>query len=241
MLNDALRAHANLLRQQYKDTTPAQNATPIIAAKPMPSFQPNIFRIYEDSKSSDTDRLVTINEMKTKLEALRELSQKPESLAAISQATTYLERSQSLLDLLKTEGNTAPQVVSPQQPSAPELVARADLVADRLERAASELEQALFSRWIVDADIENLEIAAAKDQKLAEQSVIEQRQIFIAAIRDCFAFIFSACFAAFLIVVVADIIRAFLNLSNNSDIMAFAYESAMPQETVQPDESQAPE
>jgi len=241
VLNDALRAHANLLRQQYKDPTPPQNATPTAATKPTASFQPTVFRIYADPSSSDSDRLETINGMKTILEVLREQSQKAESLAAISQATVYLERAQSLLDFLKAERNTAPQDSTTQQPSAHELVARADLIANRLERAANELEQTLFSRWVVDADIENLEIAAAKDQKLAEQSVIEQRQIFIAAIRDCFAFIFSACFAAFLIVVVADIIRAFLNLSNNSDIMAFAYESAMPQETVQPDEAQAAE
>jgi len=245
ILSDSLRAHANMLRQQYKEPTPAQNVVPKAATKPTPSFQPTAFRIYADPATFDKDRLETINAMKTILEGLREQSKKPESLAAISQATTYLEKSQSLLDLLMLERSKPRQEViqeaPTQQPTAKELVARADIIADGLESSAKDLEVSLFFRWVVDTDIENLELAAAKDQKLAEQSVIEQRQIVIAAVRDCFAFVISACFAAFLIVVVADIVRAFLNLSNNSDIMAFAYESAMPQEISQADETQMTE
>lgn len=234
-LIDALRSHANQLKDQLKTETSPQGAASVPTTQAI-AAGPSAFRIFNDSITSDRQRIENINNLKAVLDVLQDQGKKPESLAAIAIASAHLKQAEDLLDLdlLNAKMVPAPQL-SPSvsaEPTNQEIVSRADLVANRLQQSSVEFEESVLAMWVVDEDLEALKLLANKEEHQSADSGIRQRQTILAGVRDCMGFIITACFAAFLIMVVADLIRAFLNLSNNSDTMAFVYESAVPQQEV---------
>jgi len=221
-LRRALLIKAAALKQQY---APQQRLS-ATAAKSFSnsSNEAEIFRLFADASSNDEIRLNNINDLKQFLEEIRAKSQKKESLDQINQASIFLDGAKSLLDYMnKTEGSasSASQTASPQQEQE-ELVSQAEQVAALLQQYKSRLEQSLYESWVVDNDVVKLTNDAIGELNRATTADAQASAIRIEFARNMAISIIISLVLAFLIMVIADFLRAFLNMSNNTDTLTGA-------------------
>ncbi|MBE2202805.1 MAG: hypothetical protein IAE94_00480 [Chthoniobacterales bacterium] len=223
-LRQALLEHAGKMKAAFA-APPPPDSIPASVVPVIPiSMAPKRFRIFDDPIREDKERLDDIQTMQALLTKLAESSRKEENLGAFAKAQEYLGKASGLLDF------EAPQEPAPvidgqstaSQPSPPELVAKAEIIAAKLGQAEAVLENSLYANWRIEADIERLRNQASKDASLVKQLAETRRAAFRSGWRDASIFVVLALAAAFVILVIADLIRAFLNLSNNTDTLAVA-------------------
>lgn len=223
-LRAALLAHAARLRQQYATPATAQPSpsTPAASAAVQAPASTS-FRIFADPPQADRSRQAQITRVKEFLDHLRSQSKREESLDQIRRATIYLARAESLLDLLeKPEEQPASQPTT--QPSQAEeqanqenLVARSEREADQISKAIDLIRDQIYTNWQVQLEAQRLEEAAGDEMRAAEAASQKASQIQAATFQSIGLTLASTLALAFLIMVVADFLRAFLNLSNNTD------------------------
>ncbi len=229
-LRQALLAHAAELRQKYAQKQQQPSLTPAVVPTPTPAVKPPAsgefaFRIYADNPGNDQERLQSIKSVKQLLEELQAQSQKQESIDEIRRASIYLTRAESLLDLLKKEEAALehPEQTPAQKHEVEEdLVSRAEQIASELARARALMEDNLYTRWIANVDCDNLSSKAGNDLNQAAAAEATARQIWVDGLRSMGGYFLAGLIVAFGILVIADFLRAFLNMSNNTDTLAGA-------------------
>ena len=227
-LRKPLLDQAAMLRQQYAtQTTPPQptNTQPDPTSGSGIAESQDAFRIYADSAENDATRLSVIKRATESLEQIRTQSKKQESLDQIRKASIFLTRAQSLLDFLqRREKESGNQQVSSRNldtsnPDHEELVPRAERVAAELQRLKDLINDTLYLHWIADEDAELLATAAKTDLERAASIKAEATSVRLSTMREIALFVIPSLALAFVIMVFADLLRAFLNLSNNSDVL----------------------
>lgn len=224
LLGKAAELRRRYAQQQSTQPAPGSAPTPIPSTNPVVQLQ--LFRLFNDDLRFDESRLNTINGAKECMNDLRAKSQKQESLDQINQASIYLARAESLLDYMKKAeaitSNSSQQPLSQQAQEQEQMVSQAEQIAAQLDQYKSQLVDSLYSRWVVDADDQKLITDATEDLNRATAAVTLASGIRMNAMRNIGIALVACLAAAFLIIVVADFLRAFLNMSNNTDTLANA-------------------
>ena len=224
-LQQTLNEHAAKLRAEYASSKQSTtNGQPQPSAKQEPSTAKGSFRIYADLPDSDKRRLNTVKQIKEYLEYLRSQSKKEESLDQIRRASIYLARAESLLDLLdKSNLPTGEQSntvsIDNAQQEQEILIAKSERIASEIGKAIQVIQDEIYQNWTVEKKAESLEKLAQDDLDKAKEAQYKEEQIRNNALRSIASSILLAIACAFIIMVVADFLRAFLNLSNNSDVL----------------------
>jgi hypothetical protein len=105
-------------------------------------------------------------------------------------------------------------------PTEEQMVSSAEKLAAQLQQIKGTIRQSLYETWQVDEAISRLRGAALSDLQRAESSREQIRVIRNTALSHLGFALFITIATAFLILVLADFLRAFLNLSINSDRFA---------------------
>jgi hypothetical protein len=226
-LQQTLMENAARLRAQYTPSTAAgtqvQNQQP---ASTQQTMQParSSFRIYADHPESDEQRLAQIKMVKEFLEYLRSQSKREESIDQIRRASIYLARAESLLDLLDKSSDTPQlQTETTQEGSDRQenetLVAKSEKMAADVGKVIEIIQAQVYENWTVELQAQELSELAQSEINKAATAANSAKQIRNAGLREISVSLISALAAAFFIMVIADFLRAFLNLSNNSDML----------------------
>ena len=181
------------------------------------------FRIYADAPQQDQSRFALIKEIKEIVDALNAKSSKDESRDQLRRASIYLARAESLLDLLDKKNEdqnpqTQNQAASVQEQEA-QLVSKSEREAQRLDRVITAVQENLYSNWVAELDAQKLESDARADMQRAETAKERAKTIRLSSIQQMAMYLIASMALAFIIMVVADFMSAFLNLSNNSDLL----------------------
>jgi hypothetical protein len=219
-LQKTLLDHAARLRAQYSTTNPTPTQP-----RPQSSTQPataGSFRIYADSPESDRQRLDKIKVVKEFLEYLRSQSRKEESIDQIRRASIYLARAESLLDLLDKSNEDISQPSNGMEEDSSkqeqeQLLAKSEKMAQDVGKVIDIIQEQIYENWTVELQAQSLREQSQeelRDAAIAENKAKQIRNDGYSSI--AFSLILSLAIA-FIIMVVADFLRAFLNLSNNSD------------------------
>jgi hypothetical protein len=219
-LQKTLLEHAARLRAEYSTANPT-------APKPRPQSStepatPGSFRIYADSPESDRQRLNEIKRVKEFLEGLRAQSRKEESLDQIRRASIYLARAESLLDLLDKSNEDMPQSSNDMENDASrqaqeQLVAKSERMAQNVGKVIEIIQEQIYENWTVEIQAQSLREQAKEELRDAAIAENKAKQIRNDGYSSVFFSLILSLAIAFIIMVVADFLRAFLNLSNNSD------------------------
>lgn len=234
-LTQTLLDKAAELRQRYaqppstNQTSQTPQATAPVSA-PVGVSPPSGFRIFSDSQDNDDLRLDSLKTVRSLLQALGARSEKQESRDEIRQAGIYLTRAESLLDLLK-HSESAPQDQAPtaeqqQATQEEELVSEAEKVAQQLKESKQQLEDKFYSQWQVEIEDQSLMQRAEQDLGAARQAEIDSGLAEHDAFFSVGRYMGGAIALAFFILVIADFLSAFLNMSNNTDMLAALQERA---------------
>jgi Tfp pilus assembly protein PilE len=229
-LREALLQRVQELQQQFGQkpqplvaNPPAANTT--TPNTPSPVAQSTRFRLFNDPVSSDRQRMNNLERVREFLNELRDQSKREESLDQIRRAQIYLTRAEAMLDLLQivssqTTGESTPPQVELNARTEEQMVSRAEELAAQLQQVKGIIRQSLYETWQVDEAISRLRGAALSDLQRAESSREQIRVIRNNALSHLGFALFITIATAFLILVLADFLRAFLNLSINSDRFA---------------------
>lgn len=229
LLRQSLLDKAAELRRTYAQ----QNANqPLLVPTPTPSATTNtvspsiLFRLFSDDIDNDKYRGNKINQVKEFLNSVRSRSQKPESLDEINQASIYLAQAESLLDYVKKSeeilNNPIQQQGNQQAQEQEQMISQAEHVAEQLQQMRAQLAQSLYETWVVDTDIQRLISDSTEGVNRAASAQTIASGIRMAALGRMALSLFSALALGFIIMVIADFLRAFLNMSNNTDTLASA-------------------
>lgn len=225
-LRQALLARARELKQQFGQSSSNSTATtPSGAASASTANQAataNKFRLFNDPPANDRQRMRNLENVREFLNELRKQSQREESLDQIRRAQIYLTRAEAMLDQLqmaipKDSGIEANRPVESTMPTQEQMVSRAEEIASQLEQIKLLIRQSLYDSWQVDEAISALRSAARSDLVKAETSRARIHSIRSDSLHAMGITLLITIAAAFLILVLADFLRAFLNLSVNSD------------------------
>jgi hypothetical protein len=224
-LQQTLNDHAAKLRAEYASTKQASgNGKPQSSSQQEPTPAKVSFRIYADLPDSDKRRLSMIKRVKEFLEDLRSQSKKEESLDQIRRASIYLARAESLLDLLdksdlpnREQANSETSASTQQEQEV--LIAKSERIASEVGVAIQAIQDEIYRNWTVEIQAKELEKLAQDDLENAREAQYKSEQIRNNALRSIASSLLIAIACAFIIMVVADFMRAFLNLSNNSDLL----------------------
>lgn len=214
-----LRAEYAQTSQSQQAVTPQQNTS--ASQTSSISVKEGYFRIYADAPQHDQSRFILIKEVKELVDSLNAKSSKDESRDQLRRASIYLARAESLLDLL--DGKSEEQNLQTQnqvpaiQEQQEQLVSKSEIEAKKLDRVISALQEGLYSNWIAELNAQKLESDAKTDMQRAETAKEQAKTIQLESIQQIAMYLISSIVLAFVIMVVADFMSAFLNLSNNSD------------------------
>jgi hypothetical protein len=242
-LRQALLTHAADLRARFQPIlgTPAPSEPPpsVTAADPLAEQSPTRparFRIFSetwtDASFSDRRRMQVLEQVGELLNELREQSKREESLSQIRRAQIFLTRAEGLLDMSQlVESPNLPAIRTPQTPEERQelvLVSAAERKAEELQEALDAVTNALYSRWRVEDQLDQLAALAARESQNQQRLAAESRSVLISEARSAGLFLLGALVLAFAILVISDFLRAFLNLSNNSDLLVALSPPAPP-------------
>ncbi len=214
------------LQKQFGQTdTVAASASPNVQTPeqdaPAKSPASSRFRIFNDQAGNDKSRLRNLEQVRIFLNELREQSQREESLDQIRRAQIFLTRAEAMLDQVQAvveqplPGIDATAVASGS--SEQQMISRAEELSAELMQMKRIIRQSLYESWQVDDAIGQLRSSARADLSEAESSRGRISAIQSASWSSMgLSFLFSLA-VAFMILVLADFLRAFLNLSINSD------------------------
>ena len=227
-LQKSLLEKAAMLRAEY-----AQKAQPQQTALPQQTTTSNqtssnpakegYFRIYADAPPEDKSRFALIKYIKEKLDSLNAISEKAESRDQVRRASIYLARAESLLDFLdKNNEENNPQaqknetnIIEQEEQS----ISKAERIAQELDQYIEGIQEGLYSNWLVELDAQKLESDSKTDMQRAETAKKKANTILLGSIQQMVMYLVASMALAFVIMVVADFMSAFLNLSNNSDAL----------------------
>jgi hypothetical protein len=229
-IQEALLEHARTLKATYP-TSPTPTPTPAPTTAKGSSVPQRVsvqrpFRIFSDPYSNDRLRFDDIQTMRELLAVLAENSQEERNLRAIGRAQRYLNSAPALLDL-SSQFSLPPPAPAPsinarsQSPPPPE-PPKAEIIAAKLGDAKSILASSLYSNWVIDEDTERLRRLAEENTALIAQLADTRQQSLQEGVKQAGIYAVLGAVVAFLVMVIADLIRAFLNLSNNTDTLAVA-------------------
>lgn len=238
-LRETLLTHAANLRARYAPSpspadTPDENAA--TAAPSPPLAQPSgtaparsqRFRIFSETGSdatfSDRRRLQTLEQAREMLSDLREQSKREESLDQIRKAQIFLTRAEGLLDqmpLAEAPSTPAPPpaIRSAVQRQEEEMVSLAERTAAGLQNAQEAVAAVLYSRWRVEEQSDRVAAFGEREGQEAQRLAASYRAVLVEDTTAAGLVLLIALGLAFAILVVSDFLRAFLNLSNNSDLL----------------------
>ena len=227
-LQKTLLDNAAKLRAQYAQKS--QNQQSALPQQTTPTTQTTsnsgkdgYFRIFADAPQQDQSRFALIKEIKEIVDALNAKSSKDESRDQLRRASIYLARAESLLDLLDKKNEdqnpqTQNQPVTAQEQEA-QLVSKSEREAQRLDRVITAVQESLYSNWVAELDAQKLESDSKTDMQRAETAKEKAKTILLGSIQQMVMYLVASMALAFVIMVVADFMSAFLNLSNNSDVL----------------------
>jgi hypothetical protein len=227
-LQKTLLENAAKLRTQYAQKS--QNQQAALPQQTTPSTQTTnnsskegYFRIYIDAPQQDQSRFARIKEIKAYLDSLSATSAKDESRDQLRRASIYLARAESLLDFLdKKNEDTNPQIqnqAATMQEQEAQLVSKSERVAQELDQIITVVQESLYSDWVAQRDAQKLESDAKLDLTRAKKAKDQAKTIQLSSIQLMAMYLIASMALAFIIMVVADFMSAFLNLSNNSDTL----------------------
>jgi len=222
-LRQTLLAKAAETRQKYQRETAQKNTTQSTAAAPVVSA-PARFRIYADDPNQDEQRNRLINTARQYLKDLQEESKSEKNKNDIRKALDYLAKAEALLDLTKPELTPRPQIVpsteEAAEPASQEaLEIRAEEVAQKLQRISELIRQQIYSEWKIDLLLNELQIAVNNEKAKARDAQLGKKALLTRTASSIVLTLLATITAAFILLVAIDFLRAFLNLSNNSDAL----------------------
>jgi len=202
--------------------TPVATPIPPVSPEPVTSNQPTKFRIFVDAPMRDDWRNDVISNAKDYLEKLKEKTKKEENQAAIRKALIYLMRADSLLDLGKTSELPKPEASvvktdSEEKQDAGEY--KAEALAQDLKNLLDKLHEQLYTQWKIDALLYDLQASVNTERDKVIVSELAMKKLRIETAISIVKNIVGAIVVAFALLVLMDFLRAFLNLSNNSDAL----------------------
>lgn len=225
-LRQALLDHATRVKAVHStpatpSPAPPPTDTPIVDPQPTSLLR---YRVFDGPIREDKERFEDIQTMQTLLSRLAENSEKAENRNAIARAQQYLDKAPALLDLETRQEPTPVQIPQPTtaESSPPELIAKAEIIASKLAEAEGILRNSLYTKWRIDADIERLRAQARENAALVIKLAEVRKNELRVGVREAGLSIVISLVAAFIVLVIADLVRAFLNLSNNTDTLADA-------------------
>jgi len=232
VLRQNLLAQAEEVRKKHREEVERERAKQkeerqaVAAATPAPvtSNQSTKFRIFADAPGEDVLRNKTIGTAKTYLEQLKEKTKKEENQTAIRKALIFLMRADTLLDLDKTVEIVKPAVDTTDVQTSSEETQdtgeyKAEILAQVLKNIQDTIHEQLYTQWKIDVQLYHLQEAVNAERNkviVADLAIQKLRtEMVISIIKN----ILGAVVVAFALLVFMDFLRAFLNLSNNSDAL----------------------
>jgi len=229
-LRDNLLAQAEEIRKRHREEAEltkakqeSQQQTTAATAASTPSSQLAKFRIFLDSAEDGRDeyRNRIIGSAKAELEKLKERTKREENQTAIRKALIYLMKADMLLDLGKTaetaKEETAAETTSDEAQDAGEY--QAERLAQSLKDLLDKLHEQLYTQWKIDALIYNLQETVNVERGKVVISELAIKKLRVETAISITKTIVGAIVTAFALLVLMDFLRAFLNLSNNSDAL----------------------
>jgi hypothetical protein len=207
-LRDALLAYASKIKDQMG----------LVVSQKLPPKQyiadsNQEFRIFDD-ENKDHVRNVMLSNIQSRLDAIRQLSTNPENIDSASKASAHIEYLRKLMPSpVETYPESKNQV---DQQEAPEL--KSEMIAQKLLDDQKKISMYFYDNWVLDSQIEKLH-NLCNEEKTRRSSLEQSRRL---AVLTCILKIgtltLAVIFLSFILLVLADLIDAFINISTNTDI-----------------------
>jgi len=222
-LRDALLEYANNIKNQQVpqivSTQQIQISSPVNNSN---------FRIFKDGLDNDRIRLDNLSNVLRHFIAIKEESKKASNVDAAERAIENLECIKKLIEL-QNDSPIASQEITNQAASYEPLL-NSEKLAQRLLDDQKKVKISFYENWLLDQQVNEID-KLAKAEILKRDELKDQRNsITVNGVKSVFIKIICTFSLAFFFMVLADLITAFLNMSNNTDIFkAYASEGHDPE------------
>lgn len=171
------------------------------------------FRVFEDEDSSDAYRRNILSKIRARLLALQQESTKIENIEAAKNAIENINCIENLLDIPKEQNI---DIESQKNNTTPQL--NSEKIANKLLDDQVEINSYIYDNWKLDAQIDKLLLLAKKEKVKRDDLKTEKRIYLLDSILEFGLIIIVFLAFSFCLMVLADIVSAFINMSNNTDI-----------------------
>ncbi len=214
LLRDALLQHATNIKNQInpikKETNnPAGNK--VSSTTSLKLFSAN-------TELENTIRVNVIDKAQQHLHTILQISTKQRNIDAASKAIDSLGNIKKLVDLKQEPPASAP-VQSSQEQQLPQL--NAEKAAEILELDRQGVIQGFYMDWVIDSKVEQLKNIILDDIARREELKNKKREIYVSTAIKTASVLVATLFLSFSLLVTADLVSAFLNISSNTDIFKY--------------------
>lgn len=212
-LRKSLLQHAATLKGQLN--LPTSSSTSNVQAANNILEGVTTFRFFGDT--SDDSRSELLNRVNDRLVAIQQESTRTENIEAATRAIKDISNLSKLLlfDKVVSSQNQNLTTVS-NEPTAP--LINAEKLAQKLLDDENEINNLFYDNWVLDNKTQKLNSESNSELKRRDDLNRERISILISFFTNSIMIIIMALSLSFFLLVLSDLITAFLNMSNNTDI-----------------------
>ncbi len=222
-IEEKLRAHAASLAGEDAPAKPRRAPSPAKAAPPETPAPPTVFSPL--GRSQVAGRRHSITEARNFLWELKSKAENPENGQILAQAVSELAKLERLIPAdLAASPNKTPEAAPTDSatPAREKLVA--ERVADQLAQVRALIQEALLTEWSIDDALAQANAELETERKKCMDAEWELKRMWLSAWVNIGLILAGSLAAAFLILVLSDVTRSFLDTATYSAIAASAYQ-----------------
>lgn len=207
-LRSALLGYASQIKSELPPAVIKPSISPIPSTNTIKSYS-----LFDDKDKYDDYKANLLSKIRNRLLALQQESTKIENIEATKKAILSIDCMFKLLYVPDEQSSNSEEKQNNIEP-----LLNSEKIAQRLMDDQIAANNNIYNDWKLDAQIEKL-LSLAREEIVKRNDLKTKQSIYILdSILEAFLIIIIIITSSFFLMVLADMISAFINMSNNTDI-----------------------